>query len=387
MSEIKQENNNIKLSLDPENSVLSNIPVRESIVDRSEESDFSAGTIDESMLTDEEKKIVDQFVEEIDVMNVDKMVNYGASAQKNISSFSISVLNQVKTLDLGEVGEALKDLTVALDATVEPEKKGFARLIQRIKRGASSVRANYAKAESNVDRIEDDLKKHQSVLATDISMYQQMFDLNMQYYKELTMYIIAGKKALDIARKSKLQELKNKADESKKQEDAQEYRDFYDQCNRFEKRVSDLEITRMIAIQVAPQVRALQNNDREMLDKIQSSISNTIPLWRNQLVMSLGLEHTKRAIEAQTTLSDKTNELLAKNAEMLKISSIAAAKESERPIVEMSTLRQCNKDLITSINEVIRIHEQGADKRRQTHDELVQIENELKQALLESGNR
>ena len=218
----------------------------------------------------------------------------------------------------------------------------------------------------------------------DIAVYQQMYELNVQYYKELTMYIFAGKKALDKARAGKLVELKEIADRTNKQEDVQAYSDFEDLCHRFEKKLSDLEITRIISIQSAPQVRMLQNNDREMLDKLQSSIANTIPLWRNQLVLSLGIEHTRRSLDAQNTLADKTNELLMKNSETLKMATIETAKAAERPIVDIETLRQCNKDLITSIKEVIKIHEQGAAKRVQAQEELVRIEAELKQAMLDT---
>ena len=336
------------------------------------------------MLSEEEKAIVEQFANEIDISNVDQVVKYGVGAQRNISDFSVSILKKVKTYDMGEVGESLRDLTIALDATVEPEKKGLFGVFQKAKRGVGAIRANYAKAESNVDRIERDLLSHESVLIQDIAVYQQMYELNVQYYKELTMYIFAGKKALDKARAGKLVELKEIADRTNKQEDVQAYSDFEDLCHRFEKKLSDLEITRIISIQSAPQVRMLQNNDREMLDKLQSSIANTIPLWRNQLVLSLGIEHTRRSLDAQNTLADKTNELLMKNSETLKMATIETAKAAERPIVDIETLRQCNKDLITSIKEVIKIHEQGAIKRVQAQEELVRIEAELKQAMLDT---
>lgn len=364
---------------------LENISKVQFVAETNKDTEFSAGAIDESMLSEEEKTQVEQFADEIDIENVDEIVKYGNSAQNNISDFSVSILKKVKTYDLGEVGDALKELTIALDETVEPEKKGIRGLFQKAKRGVDAIKVNYAKAESNVDRIESDLKMHQVVLTQDISMYQQMYELNIQYYKELTMYIIAGKKALSKAKTGKLQELRIKAEETNKQEDVQSYRDYEDLCQRFDKKLSDLEITRMISIQSAPQVRMLQNNDREMLDKLQSSLSNTIPLWRNQLVLSLGLEHSKRALEAQTTLANKTNELLLKNSETLKMATIETAKESERPIVDMDTLRQCNKNLILSINEVVKIHEQGVVKRTQTQMELARIEEELKQALLQAG--
>lgn len=369
-----------------DNLMPGSIPALASVGGKKESSGYSAGTIDESMLTDEEKEIVSKFASEIDISDVNQIVKYGVNAQRNISDFSVSVLKKVKTYEMGEVGESLRDLTIALDATVEPEKKGLFGIFQKAKRGMSAVRANYAKAESNVDRIERDLLSHEDVLIKDISVYQQMYELNVQYYRELTMYIIAGKKALDNARNGKLAELKMRADETNKQEDVQAYRDFEDLCHRFEKKLSDLEITRVISIQSAPQIRMLQNNDRELLDKLQSSIANTIPLWRNQLVLSLGIEHTKRSLDAQNTLADKTNELLLKNSETLRMATIETAKAAERPIADIETLQQCNKNLIASLREVVKIHEQGEAKRVQIQEELVRIEADLKQAMLEAAN-
>lgn len=378
----------IDLTLETNNSIkLEKIPQMESIKNNTSQSDveYSVGTISEDMLSDEEKQQVEQFAKEIDISNIDQIVQYGVAAQRNISDFSVSILKKVKTFDMGEVGQSLKELTLALDDTVEPKKKGIFKIFQNAKKSINSIKANYAKAESNVDRIEKDLLTHESVLVQDISMYQEMYELNVKYYKELTMYIFAGKKALDIAKSGKLIELKNIADETKKQEDVQAYSDYEDLCHRFEKKITDLETTRLISIQSAPQVRLLQNNDREMLDKLQSSIANTIPLWRNQLVISLGIEHTKRALDAQNALTDKTNELLRKNSETLKMATIDTAKAAERSIVDIETLKQCNKDLIASISEVMKIHEQGVAKREQTKEELVRIEEELKKAILKSG--
>lgn len=378
----------IQLTLNSEQksteAFLDSTPTLQSTVKKAE-SNYSAGTIDESMLSEKEKKMVEQFASEIDIENVDQIVNYGLKAQTNISEFSAAVLKKVKTHDLGEVGNSLKELTVALDATTKPEKKGILGIFQKAKRGIGTIRANYARAESNVDRIEKDLVKHRDILGQDISMYQQMYELNMQYYKELTMYIIAGKKALDQAQNTKLKQLKENAEKSDKQEDAQVYRDYEDLCHRFEKKLSDLELTRVISIQSAPQVRMLQNNDRELLDKLQSSLANTIPLWRNQLVLSLGIEHTSRALAAQGALSEKTNELLRKNSETLKMATVETAKQSEKSIVDIDTLKQCNRDLIASINEVVKIHEQGKVQRIKAQEELVKIEEELKQAMLEAG--
>lgn len=345
----------------------------------------SAGTIDESMLSDEEKQKVDEYADEINIEDVDSIIHYGEKAQENISTFSVNILRKVRTLDLGDMGESLKELTVALDATVVPEKHGVMRFFQKTKQNFDALKANYVKAETNVDKIEKDLQTHRSILTQDISMYQDMYDLNKKYYKELTLYIIAGKKALDKARNIKITALRKKAENTQKQEDAQELRDFEDQCARFEKKLNDMELTRMISIQTAPQVRMLQNNDREMLDKIQSSLVNTIPLWRNQLVLSLGIEHSRRAVEAETQLSDKTNALLKQNAATLRMATIETARESERPVVDIETLQQCNRDLIESINDVVRIHAQGAQKRVEAHDKLLQLESELKQALLQQN--
>lgn len=365
----------------------SNIPMMKSVVanETVNGNEYSVGAIDESMLSDEEKEKVEQISSEFDIEDVNQVIKFGIDAQRNISDFSTSILKKVKNYDLGEVGESLKELTVALDATTEKEKKGLLGLVQKAKRGVDSIRANYTKAENNVNRIEKDLQQHQSVLSNDIMMYQQMYELNVQYYRELTVYIIAGKKALDRAKNEKLLKLKEKADISGMQEDVQQYRDYEDLCYRFEKKLSDLEITRIISIQAAPQVRMLQNNDREMLDKLQSSLANTIPLWRNQLVLSLGIEHTRRALEAQSTLADKTNELLRKNSETLKMATVETAKQAERSIVDIETLRQCNKDLITIINDVLKIHKQGEEKREKAQVELTKIEEELKQVMLKNS--
>lgn len=386
MEGFTMEAGKVNLTLEPDKKTgegLDNIPTMKSVV-KNDETSYSVGTIDESMLSEEERAMVDQFASEINIENVDQIVSYGIKAQTNISDFSTTILKKVKTYDLGDVGDSLKELTIALDATTEPEKKGILGIFQKAKRGVGSIRANYAKAESNVDRIEKDLIKHRDVLGQDISIYQQMYELNVQYYKELTMYIIAGKKALDYAKATKLEQLKRIAESSDKQEDVQAYRDYEDLCHRFEKKLSDLEITRVISIQSAPQVRMLQNNDREMMDKLQSSLANTIPLWRNQLVLSLGIEHTSRALAAQGALADKTNELLKKNSETLKMATVETAKQSERPIIDIDTLKQCNGDLIASINEVVKIHEQGAVQRAKAQEELVKIEEDLKQAMVEA---
>lgn len=381
------ENEKKKDEMSVEVKVMDNeIPTLKSVKNRNKSEGYSVGTIDENMLNDEEKQAVEKYANEIDITDVNQIVKYGVGAQRNISDFSVNILKKVKTHNMGEIGESLKDLTVALDATMEPEKKGLFGIFQKAQRGFETIRANYAKAESNVERIEKNLLIHESVLIQDISMYQQMYDLNVQYYRELTLYIFAGKKALYKAKNETLNELKNKAESTKTAEDVQIYRDYEDLCHRFEKKLSDLETTRLISIQSAPQVRMLQNNDRELLDKVQSSLANTIPLWRNQLVLSLGIEHTKQSLDAQNELANRTNDLLMRNSETLKLATIETAKLVERPIVELETLHKCNNDLITSINEVIKIHNQGELNRKQVQEELVKIEDELKHAMLEAGN-
>ena len=382
-----------KLTLNPEeekqsNILLEGVPVRQTVQPIVQtQAEYSAGSIDESMLSSDEKEMVAQFANEIDISNAKQVIQYGSSAQKSISDFSVNILGKVKTSELGDVGDALKELTVALDATTEPEKKGILGIFQKAKRSVDSIKANYAKAETNVSRIENDLEKHQVVLTQDVEMFEQMYDLNLQYYRELTMYIIAGKKALDKARGEQLEALKVKAETSQMQEDVENYNKYVNLCNRFEKKLHDLELTRVIAMQVAPQIRLLQDNDQEMLEKIQSSLVNTIPLWRHQMVLALGIEHTQRALSAQNMITEKTNELLTRNAETLKMATVETAKEAERSVVDIATLKRCNQQLISSISEVVKIHEQGAKRRQDAETELVKVEQELKQALLEAGSK
>ena len=381
------------LTLNPEeekqsNTLLEGVPVRQIVQPIVQtQAEYSAGSIDESMLSNDEKEMIAQFANEIDISNAKQVIQYGSSAQKSISDFSVNILGKVKTSELGDVGDALKELTVALDATTEPEKKGILGIFQKAKRGVDSIKANYAKAETNVSRIEKDLEKHQVVLTQDVEMFEQMYDLNLQYYRELTMYIIAGKKALDKARGEQLEALKEKAETSQIQEDVENYNKYVNLCNRFEKKLHDLELTRVIAMQVAPQIRLLQDNDQEMLEKIQSSLVNTIPLWRHQMVLALGIEHTQKALSAQNMITEKTNELLTRNAETLKMATVETAKEAERSVVDIATLKRCNQQLISSISEVVKIHEQGAKRRQDAEMELAKVEQELKQALLEAGSK
>ena len=282
-----------------------------------EEKTAAAGAVDESMLSEDEKKQVEAFVKQIDISNVKLVNSYGASAQKGISGFSVSITKNVKTKDFGDIGDSLRELETAIKSTTTPEKKGLLGLFKKGKQKVASLIANYESAETNIKKIEKDLQKHQMALTKDVFVFDQMYDMNLDFYKELTMYIIAGKKALGQAKSTKLVELQNKADTTKDQLDVQIYRDYADTCARFEKRLADLEMTRLLSIQMAPQIRLLQNADQEVVDKLRSDILNTIPAWRNQMVLALGIEHTTRALNAQNALDEMTNGLFRKNAETL----------------------------------------------------------------------
>ena len=347
--------------------------------------DANAVKLDESMLSEAERKMVDEFSQKIDVTDSNLVLQYGAAAQKNIAAFSESALNNVKTKDLGEVGEALSSLVVELKHFGEDEEKkgGIFGFFQKKKNELEALKASYAKAETNVDKIVKVLENHQVTLMKDIAMFDQMYELNTKYYKELTMYILAGKKRLEYLRTHDLAELKKKADASGAQEDAQAYNDFANLCSRFEKKLHDLELTRMISIQMGPQTRLLQNNDTQMLEKIQSSLVNTIPLWKSQMVLALGLEHSRQATAAQSAVTNMTNELLQKNADMLKMGTIETAKEAERSVVDIQTLQHTNQQLISTLDEVMKIQTEGAQKRKEAEAELGRIEGELKQKLLE----
>lgn len=347
----------------------------------------SAGAVDESMLSEDEKKQVEEFVNQIDISNVRTVNSYGTNAQKGISTFSSSITGNVKTKEFGEVGDSLRELRVAINSTVAPQKKGLLGLFQKGKAKVTYLISNYESAETNIRKIEKDLQKHQQTLTKDVYVFDQMYDMNIEFYKELTMYIIAGKKALEKAKATKLVELREKAEQTQDQLDVQLYRDYEDACKRFEKRIFDLETTRLVSIQMAPQIRLLQNADQEVVDKLRSDVINTIPLWRNQMVLALGIEHTTRALNAQSAIDEMTNEMFRRNAETLKQGAIDAANASERGIVDVETLRKVNADIITSINEVVKIHEEGSKRRAEAQEELAKIEDELKQALLEAGNR
>ncbi len=345
--------------------------------------DANAVKLDESMLSDAEKKMVADFAQKIDVTDSNMVMQYGAAAQKNIATFSENALSSVKTKDLGEVGDALSSLVVELKNFGQPEKKGIAGLFQKKKNELEAMKASYSKAEVNVEKIVRMLENHQVVLMKDIAMFDQMYDLNTKYYKELTMYILAGKKRLEYLRANDLEQLRKKAEQTGAQEDAQAYNDFMNLCSRFEKKLHDLELTRMISIQMGPQTRLLQNNDTQMLEKIQSSLVNTIPLWKSQMVLALGLEHGRQATAAQTAVTNMTNDLLKKNADMLKMGTIETAKEAERSVVSIETLQHTNQQLISTLDEVMKIQTEGAQKRKEAEVELGRIEGELKQKLLE----
>ena len=345
--------------------------------------DANAVRLDESMLSEAEKKMVEDFSQKIDVTDSNLVLNYGAAAQKNIAAFSESALNNVKTKDLGEVGEALSSLVVELKTFGQPEKKGIGGFFQKKKNELEAMKASYSKAETNVDKIVKVLENHQVTLMKDVAMFDQMYELNTKYYKELTMYILAGKKRLEYLRAHDLADLKKRAETTGAQEDAQAYNDFANLCNRFEKKLHDLELTRMISIQMGPQTRMIQNNDTLMLEKIQSSLVNTIPLWKSQMVLALGLEHSRQATAAQAAVTNMTNDLLKKNAEMLKMGTIETAKEAERSIVDIETLQHTNQQLISTLDEVMQIQKDGAQKRKEAELELGRIEGELKQKLLE----
>ena len=340
--------------------------------------------LDESRLTEAERKMVDDFVQKIDLTDTNLVLQYGAAAQKNIAGFSENTLNAVRTKDLGEVGEALASLVVELKGFGgEEEEKGLFGFFKKKRNQLEAMKTAYAKAETNVNQIVTVLENHQVTLMKDIAMLDQMYELNTKYYKELTMYILAGKKRLNQVRAGELETLRQRAAQSGAQEDAQAYNDLANMCGRFEKKIHDLELTRMISIQMGPQTRLLQNNDTLMLEKIQSSLVNTIPLWKSQMVLALGLEHSRQATAAQSAVTNMTNELLQKNADMLKMGTVETAREAERSVVDIQTLQHTNQQLISTLDEVMKIQQEGAQKRREAEVELGRIEGELKQKLLE----
>ena len=339
--------------------------------------------LDESILTEEERKTVDEFAKQIDLTNSAMVLQYGAGTQKKMADFSEAALENVKSKDLGEVGELLSGVVKELRDFDEEEEKGFFGFFKKASGRIESMKAKYAKAEANVNEIVKVLEKHQVQLMKDTALLDKMYELNLTYFKELSMYILAGKKKLQEVWSTRLAELTDRAQASGLPEDAQAAKDLDSMCERFEKKIHDLELTRMISIQTAPQIRLVQNNDTLMVEKIQSTIVNTIPLWKSQMVLALGVEHSTQAAEAQRKVTDMTNELLRKNAEKLKMATVETAKESERGIVDMETLKATNESLISTLDEVMNIQREGRQKRREAEAELQNMEQELKNKLLE----
>ena len=339
--------------------------------------------LDESILTEEERKTVDEFAKQIDLTNSAMVLQYGAGTQKKMADFSEAALENVRSKDLGEVGELLSGVVKELRDFDEEEEKGFFGFFKKASGRIESMKAKYAKAEANVNEIVKVLEKHQVQLMKDTALLDKMYELNLTYFKELSMYILAGKKKLQEVRSTRLAELTDRAQASGLPEDAQAAKDLDSMCERFEKKIHDLELTRMISIQTAPQIRLVQNNDTLMVEKIQSTIVNTIPLWKSQMVLALGVEHSTQAAEAQRKVTDMTNELLRKNAEKLKMATVETAKESERGIVDMETLKATNESLISTLDEVMNIQREGRQKRREAEAELQNMEQELKNKLLE----
>ena len=339
--------------------------------------------LDDSVLTEEERRMVDSFAQQIDLTNSALVLQYGAGTQKKMADFSESALENVKSKDLGEVGELLSGVVTELKCFDEEEEKGFFGIFKKASNKIESMKAKYAKAEANVNEIVKVLEKHQVQLMKDTALLDKMYELNLTYFKELSMYILAGKKKLAEVRGSQLAQLTQKAQMSGLPEDAQAARDLESMCLRFEKKIHDLELTRMISIQTAPQIRLVQNNDTQMVEKIQSTIVNTIPLWKSQMVLALGVEHSAQAAEAQRQVTDMTNELLKKNAEKLKMATVETAKASERGIVDMETLKATNESLISTLDEVMNIQREGREKRAAAETELRNMETELKNKLLQ----
>ncbi len=349
-----------------------------------EEKKIEPVQMDENLLSEKEKQAVEEFSKKIDLHDTNLILQYGSAAQKSVASFSENALTNVRSKDLGQVGADLSELVVQLKGFgAGEEKKGLAGLFHKASNKIESMKAQYSKVEANVDRIAQSLEQHQITLLKDVAMFDQMYELNLKYYKELTMYILAGKKRLEEVRAGELEELRKKAEQSGTAEDAQAYNDMVNMCNRFEKKLHDLELTRMISVQMGPQTRLLQNNDTLMIEKIQSSLVNTIPLWKSQMVLALGMEHSRQATAAQNAVTEMTNQLLQKNADTLKTGTIATAREAERSIVDIETLQHTNQQLISTLDEVLTIQQEGAAKRKAAEVELGRIEGELKQKLLE----
>lgn len=340
--------------------------------------------LDDSVLTEEERKMVEEFSEKIDLNNSNAILQYGAATQKKMADFSETALENVKTKDLGEVGDLLTNVVTELKSfDVQEEEKGFLGLFKKTSNKISAMKVKYDRAEVNVNKICQVLEDHQIQLMKDIAILDKMYDLNLTYFKELSMYILAGKKKLQKVQREELPLLMAKAKQSGLPEDAQAARDMESLCSRFEKKIHDLELTRMISIQTAPQIRLVQSSDTVMVEKIQSTVVNTIPLWKSQMVIALGVAHSTQAAKAQQEVTDMTNELLRRNADTLKTATIESAKAAERGIVDIETLKHTNESLISTLDEVMKIQTEGREKRRAAEAELQSMENQLKSKLLE----
>ncbi len=378
-----------ELTLTPETAVAAEMPTltltpEAPEVPKQEEKKIEPVELDDKLLTEEEKCAVEEFSHKIDLRDTNQVLQYGAAAQKSVATFSENALNNVRSKDMGEIGADLSRLVVELkDFGEEDEKKGFLGLFKKAGNKLETMKAQYSKVEANVDKIAQSLENHQITLLKDVAMFDQMYELNLKYYKELTMYILAGKKRLAEVRATELEELRKKAEQSGLAEDAQAYNDLVNLCSRFEKKLHDLELTRVVSVQMGPQTRLLQNNDTLMIEKIQSSLVNTIPLWKSQMVLALGMEHSRQATAAQNAVTEMTNELLKKNADTLKMGTVATAKEAERSIIDIETLQHTNQQLISTLDEVLTIQQEGAAKRKEAEAELGRIEGELKQKLME----
>ena len=337
----------------------------------------------EMVLTPAEQKMVDDFAAQIDITNTQLVLQYGAGSQKKIADFSENALSNVRTKDMGEIGQMLTDVVAELKGfNDDEEEKGFLGFFKKTSNKLENMKIKYDKAESNINKICKVMEDHQVTLLKDAAMLDKMYELNLNYFKELSMYILAGKQKLEQARNVELPALLAKAEQSKLPEDTQAANDYASMCDRFEKKIYDLELTRTISMQMAPQIRLIQNNDTAMSEKIQSTLVNTIPLWKSQMVIAIGLSHSSDAAKAQKEVTDMTNALLKKNAETLKVATIETARESERGIVDIETLTATNKTLISTLDEVLKIQEDGRAKRRSAEQELVRIEEEMRQKLL-----
>ncbi|MBO4457307.1 MAG: toxic anion resistance protein [Butyrivibrio sp.] len=338
----------------------------------------------EAQLSAEELKQVDEFSKQIDISNASGIMSYGVGTQKKLADFSEKALDNVKTKDMGEVGNMITDLVTQLkNFEISEDEKGLFALFKKGANKFEAMKAKYSKVETNVQTISNELERHQITLMKDVEILDRMYELNLNYYKELSMYILAGKKKLEQERNTTLVELQKKAEQSGLPEDAEKAKDFSNMCDRFEKKIYDLELTRTIAMQTGPQIRMVQSSDTVMAEKIQSTIVNTIPLWKNQMVIAIGIEHSTQAAKAEREVNEMTNKLLKKNADALKVATIESAKEAERGIVDIDTLRHTNESLISTLDEVLKIQTEGKEKRREAEVELAQIENQLKDKLIQ----